>query len=169
VRRLAVAILWTVAAFGQSSRHAPEYTFKIVRQFPHDSTAFTQGFAYQGGYFYEGTGLNGRSSLRQVEVKTGVVVKKVDLPPEYFGEGITLFKSEVMQLTWQSHAGFVYSLKDFHQLRQFSYPGEGWGLATDGRELFLSDGTSEIHVLDPNTFAENAESKSATERRPSLN
>jgi glutamine cyclotransferase len=154
VRLLAVALLWASAAFGQSVRHAPEYTFRIIHQFPHDSSAFTQGFAYQDGYFYEGTGLNGKSSLRQVEVKTGVMVKKIDLPPEYFGEGITIFKNKVVQLTWQSHAGFVYNLKDFHRLGQFSYPGEGWGLTSDGRQLYLSDGTSEIRVLDPVTFAE---------------
>jgi glutamine cyclotransferase len=153
--RLTVAILWlAAAAFGQSSVGPAQYTFKVVRQFPHDPAAFTQGFAHLGRYFYEGTGLNGKSSLRQVEVKTGAVVKKVDLPPEYFGEGITIFKNEVVQLTWQSHAGFVYSLKDFHRLGQFSYPGEGWGLTSDGRQLYLSDGTSEIRVLDPVTFAE---------------
>jgi glutaminyl-peptide cyclotransferase len=154
VRLLAVALLWVTAAFGQSVRHAPEYSFKIIHQFPHDASAFTQGLAYQDGYFYEGTGLNGKSSLRQVEVQTGTVVKKVDLPAEYFGEGITVFKNEIVQLTWQSHAGFVYNLKDFHQISQFSFAGEGWGLATDGRQLYLSDGTSEIRVLDPGTFAE---------------
>ena len=154
--RLAIAILWlaSATAFGQSSHRPPEYTFQVVRQFPHDPTAFTQGLAFLDSYFYEGTGLTGRSSLRQVQIETGGVVKKVDLGPEFFGEGITILKNEVFQVTWLSHTGFVYSLKDFRLLRRFSYPGEGWGLATDGSELFLSDGTSEIRVLDPITFVE---------------
>jgi glutamine cyclotransferase len=154
LKRIAIVILWAVAALGQSSHRPPEYTFHVIRQFPHDSAAFTQGFSYRDGYFYEGTGLNGRSSLRQVEIKTGTVLRKIDLPAEYFGEGITLFKDEVVELTWQSHVGFVYSRKDFHKLREFSYSGEGWGLTTGDRELFLSDGTAEIRVLDPATFAE---------------
>jgi glutamine cyclotransferase len=152
--RLACVIFWLAAAALGQSASPTQYTFKVVRQFPHDPSAFTQGFAYQDGYFYEGTGLNGKSSLRQVEVKTGAVVKQVDLPTEYFGEGIAILKNQVVQLTWQSHAGFVYRLKDFHQLKQFSYPGEGWGLTSDGRQFFLSDGTSEIRILDPVTFAE---------------
>jgi len=145
--------------FGQSSPHNHaarplEYTFKVVRSFPHDPSAFTQGLAYRDGFLYEGTGLNGRSSLRKVRLETGEVVQRIDLAPEFFGEGITLLKNEVIQLTWQSQTGFVYNLSGFHLLRQFSYPGEGWGLATDGREIFMSDGSPEIRVLDPGTFAE---------------
>lgn len=133
-----------------------EYTFKIVRTFPHDPNAFTQGLAYRDGFLYEGTGLKGRSSLRKVRLETGEVVQQVDLAPEFFGEGITLLKNEIVQLTWQSQIGFVYNLSDFHLLRQFSYPGEGWGLTTNGKnnELFMSDGTSEIRVLDSGTLAE---------------
>jgi glutamine cyclotransferase len=159
--RIAIAILGLAigGALGQSSRpnrakRPPQYSFEVVRQFPHDPAAFTQGFAFHGGYFYEGTGLTGRSSLREVQVETGAVIRKVDLGPEFFGEGITVLKNQVVQLTWLSHTGFVYSLNDFHPVRRFSYPGEGWGITTDGRELFLSDGTPEIRVLDPTTFAE---------------
>jgi glutaminyl-peptide cyclotransferase len=163
-RRLAVAFL--LAALpqllpGQSSNriHAtrpPEYTFEIVRTFPHDSAAFTQGLAYRDGFLYEGTGLKGRSSLRKVRLDTAAVVQRVDLPPEFFGEGITLLKNEVVQLTWQSQIGFVYNVSDFRLLRRFSYPGEGWGLTTNGKsdEIFMSDGTSEIRVLDSVTLAE---------------
>src|SRR5215475_4867414 len=122
----------TSLACGQSpAHHVPEYTFKIVRQFPHDSSAFTQGLAYAGGYFYEGTGLTGRSSLRQVRIETGEVLKRVDLPPEFFGEGVAVVGNEIIQLTWQSHTGFRYRLRDFKLLGKFSYPGEGWGLTTD--------------------------------------
>ena len=133
---------------------AQEYTFEIVRQFPHDSTAFTQGFSYYNGFFYEGTGREGQSSLRQTDPETGRLVRKVDLASEYFGEGITILGKEVIQLTWMSHVGFVYDLSDFHQLRTFNYRGEGWGLTTDGRDLFMSDGSTEIRVLDAATFAE---------------
>jgi len=155
------AILLTAIApllFGQSAHHRgsapPEYSFSIVRTYPHDPAAFTQGLVYRDGFLYEGTGLNGRSSLRKVNLETGEVVQHMNLLTEFFGEGITLLKNEVIQLTWQSHTGFVYSLPDFRLVRQFSYPGEGWGITTDGRDLFMSDGTSEIRVLDGTTFTE---------------
>ena len=137
-----------------TGKHPPEYTFKVVHQFPHDSKAFTQGLAFRDGYLYEGTGLHGRSSLRQVRLESGEVVRKVDLAPQFFGEGVTLLGHEVIQLTWQSHIGFVYRLSDFRWLRSFSYPGEGWGATTSGREIFMSDGTPEIHILDSSTFLE---------------
>ena len=165
-QRLAFAFL--LAALAQSllsqpspgihSKRPPEYTFKIVRTFPHDPTAFTQGLAYRDGFLYEGTGLQGRSSLRKVRLETGEVVQQVDLAPEFFGEGIALLKNEVVELTWQSQTGFVYNLSDFRFLRRFSYSGEGWGLATNGKgnanEIFMSDGTAEIRVLDSATLAE---------------
>jgi glutamine cyclotransferase len=146
-------------AAGQTVREArarrpPEYTFKVIHTFPHDPNAFTQGLAFHDGFLYEGTGLSGRSSLRKVRLETGEVVQQIDLAPEFFGEGIALVKNEVVQLTWQSQTGFVYNLSDFHLLRRFSYPGEGWGLATNGNELFMSDGTPEIRVLDSSTLME---------------
>lgn len=131
-----------------------EYTFIVVQAFPHDTSAYTQGLAYRDGFLYEGTGLNSRSSLRKVNLETGAVLQRVNLEPEYFGEGITIFKDQIVQLTWKSHKGFVYDSKNFHLLKQFSYSGEGWGIATNSRELFMSDGTSEIRVLDPETFRE---------------
>jgi glutamine cyclotransferase len=137
-----------------SANAPPEYTFAIVRVFPHDTSAYTQGLAYRDGFLYEGTGRNGQSSLRKVRLETGEVIQHVDLGSEFFGEGITIVKDRVFQLTWKSGVGFVYDLKSFHLLRQSAYSGEGWGLATDGRELFLSDGTSEIRVLDTETFQE---------------
>jgi glutamine cyclotransferase len=153
---LSLAIGCAFARFAQPNppKRAREYTFEVVRQFPHDATAFTQGLTYHAGYLYEGTGINGRSSLRQVRLETGGIVRKADLPSEFFGEGITVFKNEVVQLTWLSHVGFLYNLSDFHLMRRFSYPGEGWGITTNGRELFMSDGTPEIRVLEPNTLAE---------------
>jgi glutaminyl-peptide cyclotransferase len=137
-----------------SANRAQEYTFTVVQVFPHDASAYTQGLAYRDGFLYEGTGRNGRSSLRKVRLETGEVLQQANLTSEFFGEGITLVKDRVLQLTWKSKVGFVYDLNDFHLLRKFSYSGEGWGLATDGREVFLSDGTSEIRVLDAETLRE---------------
>ena len=144
---------------GQSPRQAqtirpPEYSFKVIRVFPHDPTAFTQGLSYRDGFLYEGTGLEGHSSLRKVRLETGEVVQRVDLASEFFGEGITMLKNEIVQLTWHSQTGFVYNVSDFRLLRRFSYPGEGWGLATNGREIFMSDGTNEIRILDGATLQE---------------
>jgi len=136
----------------------PEYTFKIIHTFPHDPGAFTQGLAFRDGFLYEGTGRMGHSSLRKVRLETGEVLEQVNLSPDLFGEGIALYENEIIQLTWLSGRGFVYDLSDFHLLREFSYKGEGWGLATNGApgrdELFMSDGTPEIRVLDAGTLAE---------------
>ena len=132
----------------------PECTFKIIRTYPHDPSAFTQGLVYNDGFFYEGTGLNGRSQLRKVRLETGEIVQHADLSTEYFGEGIAIVRNKVIQLTWQSHIGFVYNLSDFKLLRQFSYPGEGWGLTSRGNEIFMSDGTADIRVLDAATIKE---------------
>jgi glutaminyl-peptide cyclotransferase len=137
-----------------SAKPAPEYSFAVVHVFPHDPAAYTQGLAYRDGFLYEGTGLNGRSSLRKVRLETGEVLQQINLGSELFGEGITLVGGRVLQLTWKSGTGFEYDLKDFRLLRKFAYSGEGWGLATNGSELFLSDGTSEIRVLDAETFKE---------------
>ncbi|MGP0020025.1 MAG: glutaminyl-peptide cyclotransferase [Candidatus Sulfotelmatobacter sp.] len=158
-----LVVLFLLTAFrgflvGQTSRqassHPQEYTFEIVAVYPHDPTAFTQGLAYRDGFLYEGTGREGKSSLRKVRLETGEIVQQVNLDPDLFGEGITLLKDKVIQLTWKSEIGFVYDLNNFHELRRFSYSGEGWGLATNGRELFMSDGSSEIRVLDGDTFQE---------------
>lgn len=154
MRSLALAIFALISGTLLPAQSAVEYTYQVVRVYPHDSSAFTQGLEYRGGFLYEGTGLNGRSSLRKVRLETGEVVKRVDLSPEFFGEGITLLKDEIVQVTWQSQLGFVYRTSDFQLLRKFKYSGEGWGLATNGRDVFLSNGTSEIRVLDGATFAE---------------
>jgi glutaminyl-peptide cyclotransferase len=132
----------------------PEYGYKVVRVFPHDPDAYTQGLVYHDGFLYEGTGRYGHSSLRKVRLETGEVLQKKDLPQEYFGEGITIFKNQVIQITWKSQKGFVYDLSNFQMLRMFSYPGEGWGLTTSGDEIFMSDGTAEIRVWDGNTLQE---------------
>ena len=155
-----------LSAAGQSTTKPAEYTFTVVHAFPHDSAAYTQGLAYDDGFLYEGTGRNGQSSLRRVNLETGAVLQRVELQPEFFGEGITIYKDRVFQLTWQSHICFVYDLTNFRQLRQFTYTGEGWGLAAGSGELFMSDGTSEIRVLDPETFREKRRIKVRDRSKP---
>jgi len=139
---------------GSASAQVPEYGYRIIHQYPHDPLAFTQGLEYHGGALYEGTGLEGSSSLRKVDLETGKVLQAVTLEEQYFGEGITLFNNRIVQLTWQAHQGFVYEQSNLHLLKSFEYPGEGWGLTNDGKQIFMSDGTAEIRVWDPETLHE---------------
>ena len=131
---------------------AAEMTYEVVQSFPHDSLAFTQGLIYEDGILYESTGLYGRSSLRQVDLSTGEVLRQVDLPEAYFAEGLTDWEGSLVQLTWQEHQGFVYNNEDFTQTGEFEYLTEGWGLTQDGERLIMSDGTSTLSFLDPETF-----------------
>lgn len=163
---LATMFLMNFAIPAHAVTSPPEYTYKVVNVFPHDSTAFTQGLVYKDGYFYEGTGLNGKSSLRKVRITTGEVVRRADLAQEFFGEGIAVVGDEVLQLTWTGEVGFVYSLRDFRFLRQFSYKGEGWGLAGSGGEVYMSDGTDEIRILDGRTLREKRRIKVRDGSRP---
>jgi glutaminyl-peptide cyclotransferase len=131
----------------------PAYTYEVVHTYPHDPGAFTQGLVFLDGTLLESTGLYGQSSLREVELKTGEVTKRVEVPVAYFAEGLALLNGKLFQLTWQNHKGFVYDLGSFQLEKEFTYEGEGWGLATDGRSLILSDGSDQIRFLDPVTFA----------------
>lgn len=126
--------------------------FEVVHTYPHDPGAFTQGLLYLDGVLYESTGLNGRSSLRKVELQTGKVLQQVDVPSLYFAEGLAELNGKLYQLTWRDKTAFVYDLKTFHQETNFFYPYEGWGLTTDGHSLILSDGTEEIRYINPTNF-----------------
>lgn len=128
------------------------YTYQVVNSLPHDTNAFTQGLIFYEGSFYESTGLQGRSSLRRVEIDTGKVLKNIAVPSEYFAEGMTIFQGKIYQLTWLHQKGFVYDLGTFEKEKEFSYYGEGWGLTNDGKNLILSDGTNKIRFIDPFTF-----------------
>jgi len=132
--------------------HADSY--QIIHVYPHDPKAFTQGLIYIDGHLYESTGLYGKSSLRMVDLNTGRVLQKYDLPAQYFGEGLTDWGSTLIQLTWRSHKGFVYDRFSFALLRTFDYEGEGWGLTHDDKQLIMSDGTSYLRFLDPKSFRE---------------
>ena len=130
----------------------PKYGFQIVNIYAHDSNAFTQGLILMDGKLLESTGQEGSSSLRRVELETGKILNKVDVPVPYFAEGIAVLNGKVYQLTWQHHLGFVYDAQTFQRLGQFNYTGEGWGLTTDGQSLILSDGSNRIRFIDPTSF-----------------
>ncbi|MEW6379470.1 MAG: glutaminyl-peptide cyclotransferase [bacterium] len=130
------------------------YTYTVVNVFPHDKGAFTEGLVYNGGFLYEGTGIPGLSEIRKVDLLTGTVLQSRDLPAPYFGEGITIYAGNLIELTWQHNIGFVYDKVTFDLLQTFTYPTEGWGLTHNGTNLIMSDGTATLHFLDPVTFAE---------------
>ena len=126
----------------------------VLRTYPHDRTAFTQGLIYRDGFFYESTGLNGRSSLRKVEPTTGKVLQQQKVDARDVAEGLTDWGNQLLQLTWSTNIGFVYDLATFKQRRTFSYAGEGWGLTHDAASLIMSDGSSELRFIDPVTLKE---------------
>lgn len=130
------------------------YGYQIVKAYPHDPMAFTQGLIYRDGFLYESTGLNGRSTLRKVRPETGEVLEQVMLGQQYFGEGLTDWGGQLLQLTWRSNLGFVYDLPTLEVTRTFAYKGEGWGLTHDSASLIMSDGTARLRFLDPTTFEE---------------
>jgi len=138
----------------QSSASAPAKldTYEIVNSYPHDPQAFLQGLVWYDNGFYEGTGLEGRSTLRRVEFPSGKVVKSISLAPDLFGEGVALVGDRLVQLTWKAHRGFVYDRDSFKRLREFNYDTEGWGITYDGKNLVMSDGSSTLFYLDPETF-----------------
>jgi len=141
-----------------SSSHAasatPEYGYRVVHVYPHDPAAFTQGLEYRAGVLYEGTGLVGQSVVRKVKLETGEVLQQIRIDPQLFGEGITVINRHIVELTWQSQLGFVYDQASFKRLRSFNYPGEGWGLANDGNQIYMSDGSAQIRIWDGVTLRE---------------
>jgi glutamine cyclotransferase len=139
-------------AANAATAEIPIYTYDVINTYPHDPGAFTQGLVFLDGALLESTGLYGQSTLRKVDLKTGGVLKRVEVPAQYFAEGLAVLDGQLFQLTWQNHKGFVYDLESFQLKKDFSYEGEGWGLATDGHWLILSDGTDQIRFLDPATF-----------------
>ena len=148
---LSLGLIWfSVPALAQ----VPEYGFKVVNTFPHDPQAFTQGLVYEDGFLYEGTGRNGQSRLSKLRLEDGAVEMSVRLSDRYFGEGIEIVGDRIFPLTWQSNMVFVYNKSDFSAAGNHFNPGEGWGLAWDGQRLILSDGTSTLRLIDPETFAQ---------------
>lgn len=143
----------TRAAERSEERGAPPvYGYEIVNTYPHDPAAFCQGLAFRDGFLYEGTGRYGQSSLRQVDLKSGRVLKFTSLNSRLFGEGITFSGDDIVQLTWRSGIGFVYDGKSFGRQGVFRYTGEGWGITTVGEQLVMSDGSANLRFLDPKNF-----------------
>lgn len=132
------------------------YSYKIINEYPHDITSYTQGLEFHNGELYESTGQYGESKLRKVEYKTGKVLKNIDLSKEYFGEGLTILDDKIYQITWRENTGFVYNLETFEKIGSFKYgkSKEGWGLCNDGKTIYKSDGTEDIWILNPETEAE---------------
>ena len=155
--RAGVLFLMATIGFLSSQRSgdpAPTWGYQVVRSYPHDRAAFTQGLIFRDGVFYEGTGLNGQSGIRKVKIETGEVLQAKPLSSEYFGEGITEWKGQIVQITWRSEVGFVYDMRTFEQTKRWTYTGEGWGLTHDDARLIMSDGSSDIRFIDPATFKE---------------
>jgi len=148
----AVFLLLAVSAVAQAD--TPLQGIEVIADYPHDPNAFTQGLVIHDGVLYEGTGRNGESGIRIVDLETGTVTKRENLSSRYFGEGITILGDKVYQLTWQSHLGFVYNLATLKLEKNFFLPGEGWGLTHDGQQLIVSDGTAMLRFLDPTSLKE---------------
>ena len=139
---------------GTTAVAAKTYTYEVVRSFPHDTGAFTQGLAIMGDTLYESTGNYGQSTLRQVALQTGAVERIRRLSATIFGEGLALYDGKIIQLTWKSGVGFIYDMETFELLRSVSYPGEGWGITYDGARFIMSDGSSILYFRDKVTFEE---------------
>jgi glutaminyl-peptide cyclotransferase len=144
-----------VLVLALSARAAtPEYAYQVVHVYPHDRAAFTEGLEFRGGFLYESTGLEGRSTLSKIKLETGEVVQQIHLDPHLFGEGITILNEKIVQLTYKTQLGFVYDQPSLRRLRQFSYSGEGWSLTNDGSQIYMDDGTAQIRIWDANTLQE---------------
>jgi glutaminyl-peptide cyclotransferase len=162
-------VLWTLILAMPSRAAVPVYDVEVVHSYPHDTAAFTEGLFYLNGFLYESTGLEHHSSIRKVRIDTGEVVQKVDIAPQYFGEGIVNWQGHLISLTWKSQTGFIFDLATFKLQRQFKYPGEGWALTRNDRQIIMSDGSSDLRFLDPKTLTEIGRIHVAIEGKPLLN
>ena len=135
-----------------STQEFVNYTYQIVNSYPHDPNAFTQGLVFKDGVIFEGTGLYGQSTIRRVNLETGNVTQLFKLDDNFFGEGITIFENKIIQLTWKSKIGFVYDVETFELLDEFEYNTEGWGITHNESSLIMSDGTSTLYFINPDTY-----------------
>ena len=130
----------------------PKYQYQIIHIYPHDNSSFTEGLVFENNFLYESTGLYKKSKLRKIQLTTGKIIKQFDLPDHYFGEGMTIYKNRIYQLTYQEHLGFIYDKKTFALKQIFSYPTEGWGLTSDEHQLIMSDGSAMLTFINPTTM-----------------
>jgi glutaminyl-peptide cyclotransferase len=155
MRALILFAAMAACACGPASQAGvPEYGYDVIHIFPHDRTAFTEGLFYLDGFLYEATGLEGHSSVRKVKLETGEVVQSHTVPPEFFGEGIIKWKDKLYQLSYRTEVGFVYDFATFDEKSRFKYPGEGWSMTTDGKVIYMDDGSPQIRIWDPDTLEE---------------
>jgi glutaminyl-peptide cyclotransferase len=162
----AAAVISSAAGVNLAQAAIPVYGFVVKNSYPHDPQAFTQGLFIKDGQLYETTGQKGQSSLRKVDLKTGKVLQKKALADEYFGEGSTPVGDTIVGLTWQSNVGFIYDARTFAMKGRFNYKGEGWGLASDANNVYMSDGSAEIRVLDPKTLDERRRIRVTADGKP---
>jgi glutamine cyclotransferase len=153
-KKVSILACCALAALVPATPQTPQFSYRVVHVYPHDHSAFTQGLEFRAGFLYESTGLEGQSTVRKVKLETGQVLQQISLAPELFGEGITVVNQQIVELTWRSQIGFVYDQLSFHRLRSFNYPGEGWGLANDGSQIYMSDGTAQIRCWDAGSLLE---------------
>lgn len=153
--KFAALIMGAIIGFGSHQLAKPPESLRVevLKTYPHDRAAFTQGLLLHQGSLYESTGLVGQSSLRQVETTTGRVIRKIEVPRPYFAEGLTLVGDRLIQLTWQHGVAFIYDRATFARQGQFQYKGEGWGICYDGKQIVMSDGSANLTIRDPKTFA----------------
>ena len=166
-----LALLGMLGCLPVGKATTPVWKTKVVATYPHDPGAYTQGLIIENGQMFEGTGKQGSSTLREVDLKTGKVTRSISLDEQYFGEGITILDGKIFQLTWKNNFCFIYDLKTFQYKEYFRYPYEGWGLTNNGKELIVSDGSSDLRFIDPNSFKEvrKISVKDGTERIKNLN
>ena len=149
---LSVSIIISLEKGNPATTTAQQYIYSVVKTYPHDQNAFTEGLFFADGYLYESTGLNGASTLRRVNLDSGQVLQQVSLPNQFFGEGTTLVNDAIIQLTYTSNVGFVYDKSSFALRGNFTYPTQGWGLTYDGKNLIMSDGSDNLYLLNPETY-----------------
>ena len=155
LKGLILAALLAASAIAPALAETPrQYGYTVVNSYPHDPGAFTQGLLWRDGFLYESTGLHGRSSVRKVTLETGVPEQERLIDSHYFGEGVVDWKDRLISLTWQDEVGFIFDLATFEKVGEFSYPGEGWALTRDETRIIMSDGTSTLRFLDPETLKE---------------
>lgn len=152
IRLLAAGLFVALSSAAAAGGHAPVYGYRVVHVYPHQPDAFTEGLVYADGGLYESTGLQGRSQIRRLDLKTGGVRRVRNLDARFFGEGLTAWGPDLIQLTWHAGVAFVYDRTTFARRRVLRYAGEGWGLTGDGRHLVMSDGTATLRLLDPVTL-----------------
>jgi glutaminyl-peptide cyclotransferase len=171
---LAFAVAAAACSTTTEAQGIPEYTYQVVHTYPHDTGSFTEGLFFQNGFLYEGTGDNGHSYIRKLELETGKVLQQRDLPFEYFGEGIVAWKDRLIQMTYTSEKGFIYDLNTFAPKGEFTYKGQGWAFTTDGKKLYM-DGSRDVHagasdpiirIWDPETLKETGVINVTADGRP---